>query len=46
MYRVSQKRLVLSLLDSIGPSKREKAEKLDIPLVDEIAFLKMIGEEN
>lgn len=32
--------------DSIGPSKREKAEKLGIPLVDEISFLKMIGEEN
>lgn len=32
--------------DSIGPSKREKAEKLGIPLVDEMSFLKMIGEEN
>lgn len=32
--------------DSIGPSKREKAEKLGIPLVDEVSFLKMIGEEN
>lgn len=32
--------------DSIGPSKREKAEKLGIPLVDEMFFLKMIGEEN
>ena len=43
---ISKKTSFILAGDSSGPSKREKAEKLDIPLVDEIAFLKMIGEEN
>ena len=43
---ISKKTSFILAGDSIGPSKREKAEKLGIPLVDEIAFLKMIGEEN
>lgn len=30
---------------NMGPSKREKAQSLDIPLVDETEFLKMIGEK-
>ena len=30
--------------DNMGPSKRDKAASLGIPLVDEDTFLKMIGE--
>ena len=30
--------------ENMGPAKREKAESLGIPLVDEQQFLKMIGE--
>lgn len=30
---------------NMGPSKREKAQSLGIPLIDEIEFLKMIGLE-
>ena len=43
---ISKKTSFILAGDSIGPSKREKAEKLGVPLVDEITFLKMIGEEN
>ncbi|MDX9812086.1 MAG: NAD-dependent DNA ligase LigA [Bacteroidales bacterium] len=31
--------------DNIGPSKREKATKLNIPLINEDEFLKIIGKE-
>ena len=31
--------------DNMGPAKREKAQKLGIPLVSELEFLKMIGLE-
>jgi len=27
----------------MGPSKKEKAEKLGIPVLDEASFLKLIG---
>lgn len=43
---ISKKTSFILAGDSIGPSKREKAEKLGIPLVDELTFLVMIGEEN
>ena len=29
----------------MGPSKREKAEKLGVKLMDEADFLRLIGEE-
>jgi BRCT domain type II-containing protein len=29
----------------MGPAKKEKAAELGIPLIDEIEFLKIIGEE-
>lgn len=31
--------------ENMGPSKREKATSLGIPLIDETSFLKMIGQE-
>ncbi len=31
--------------DNMGPSKKEQAEKLGVPTVNEIEFLRMIGEE-
>lgn len=31
--------------ENIGPSKREKAEKLNIPLINEDEFLKIVGKE-
>lgn len=31
--------------DNMGPSKKEKADQLGIPLINETDFLKMIGEE-
>ena len=31
--------------ENMGPSKREKAEELDVPLMNEDEFLKIIGEE-
>ena len=43
---ISKKTSFILAGDSIGPSKREKAEKIGVPLVDEMTFLKMIGEEN
>lgn len=31
--------------DNMGPAKLEKAQKLGVPVIDENAFLKMIGDE-
>lgn len=31
--------------DNMGPSKKERAEELGVPLMDELDFLKLIGEE-
>ena len=32
--------------ENMGPSKLQKAEKLGVPLVDEVTFLEMIGESS
>lgn len=31
--------------DNMGPAKLEKAQKLGVPVIDENAFLQMIGDE-
>ena len=42
---ISKKTAFILAGEAMGPSKREKAEKLGIPLVSEEDFLKILGEE-
>ncbi len=42
---ISKKTSFVLAGDSMGPSKREKAEKLGVILMDEADFLRLIGEE-
>ena len=42
---ISKKTDMILAGENMGPSKLEKAKALNIPIVDEISFLQMIGEE-
>ena len=42
---ISKKTSFVLAGDNMGPSKREKAEKLGVKLMDEAEFLRLIGEE-
>ena len=43
---ISKKTSFILAGEGMGPSKREKAEKLGIPIWDEATFLERIGQKN
>ena len=43
---ISKKTSFILAGEGMGPSKREKAEKLGIPILDEATFLERIGQKN